>query len=174
MLLIYKPSDVMKRFCLKESVYKKYITALEKEGYIFQRNQQGHRIFSEKDIQTLEIFLELIKYDGMTIELVAKRISKTNNPGNTTEQKQDSYDVMTLVENAVSIALENQKKELTSQFQRTQKQLEQIESRTKERDKLLVESLRETQEVKKLLLEVQKEIAVTKENKKQRWWQNFF
>lgn len=76
MTVIYKPNEVMKKFALKDSLYKKYITALEKEGYIFQKNQQGHRLFTAEDIQVLESFLELIKYDGMTIESVAKQIGQ--------------------------------------------------------------------------------------------------
>lgn len=178
MTVIYKPNEVMKKFGLKESLYKKYIAALEKEGYIFQKNQQGHRIFADEDIETLEKFLELIQYDGMTIESVAKRIGKMKGHAVMTEPKQESYDVMTLVEKAVTVALEAQEKQLTSkfqaQFQQTQEQLNRIETRANERDKILMQSIRESQEVKKLLLEVKEQVVAAKENEKKSWWQRLW
>jgi DNA-binding transcriptional MerR regulator len=177
MTLIYKPNEVMKRFNLKESVYKKYIAALEKEGYLFEKNQQGHRIFSERDIKTFERFLELIRYDGMTIELVAKKIGEINSHNVMTEEKQESHNVMTLFENAVRVALETQEKQLmtkfNSQLKETQEQLNRIETRANDRDQILMQSIRESQEVKKLLLEVKEQIAATKEEKKS-WWKRFF
>jgi DNA-binding transcriptional MerR regulator len=174
MTVIYKPNEVMKKFGLKESLYKKYIAALEKEGYIFQKNQQGHRLFADEDIETLEKFLELIRYDGMTIESVAKKIGKMKGHDVMTEPKQESYDVMTLVEKAVTVALEAQEKQLTSkfqaQFQQTQDQLNRIETRANERDNLLMQSIRESQEVKKLLLEVKEQVAAAKEKENKSWW----
>lgn len=174
MTVIYKPSDIMKKFDLKESLYKKYIAALEKEGYAFQKNQQGHRFFTTEDIEVLENFLELIRYDGMTIESVAKKIGEMKRHDGITIQKSESHDVMTLVEKAVTTALQAQEKELTSkfetQFQETQEFMKRIETRTAERDKLLMQSIRESQETKKLLLEVKEQIAAANE-KKNTWWQ---
>lgn len=177
MTLIYKPSEIMKRFNLKESVYKKYIAALEKEGYLFEKNQQGHRFFSERDIKTFERFLELIRYDGMTIETVAKEIGKLNSHNDMPQGEKEGYNVITLVENTVKAALENQGRQLVekfnSQYKETQEQLTRIETRAQERDKILMESIRESQEVKKILLEVKQEIAAAKEVKKS-WWKRFF
>lgn len=160
MTVVYKPSEIMKKFDLKESLYKKYIAALEKEGYIFQKNQHGHRFFTNEDIETLENFLDLIRYDGMTIDSVAKKIGEMK-----------SHDVMTLVEKVVTVALETQEKHLTARFLQQQEQLNQIETRVKERDQLLMQSIRESQEVKKLLLEMKEQIAAAKEEKKKSWWQ---
>ncbi len=47
----------MKLLDVKESVFKKYVSLIEKEGPLFQKNSQGHRMFSELDVQTLETFL---------------------------------------------------------------------------------------------------------------------
>ena len=179
-MLIYKPSDVMKQLDIKESLYKKYIAALEKDGgYVFQKNQQGHRIFTSEDIQTLEKFMELIKYDGMTIEKVAKKIGEMNGHGAISEEQPNSYDVMTLVEQAVSSALKTQEKQLhdvmtaiANQNNELKEQLKRIEDK---HDKVFVQSLRESQENKKLMIEevkiqVKSEIAAAKEEKK-KWWQ---
>lgn len=75
---VYKTGEVLKRLDLKDSVFKKYIFSLEKEGYSFRRNNLGHRLFTEEDIKALEMFLELISYDGMTIESVARKIGMAN------------------------------------------------------------------------------------------------
>ncbi len=183
MTIVYKPSDVMKQLDIKESLYKKYIAALEKDGgYVFQKNQQGHRIFTAEDIQTMEKFMELIKYDGMTIEKVAKKIREMNGHeghGAISEEQPNSYDVMTLVEQAVSSALKVQEKQLhdvmtaiANQNNELKEQLKRIEDK---HDKVFVQSLRESQENKKLMLEevktqVRSEIAAAKEEKK-KWWQ---
>lgn len=179
MTIIFKPSDVMKQLDIKESLYKKYIAALEKDGgYVFQKNQQGHRIFTAEDIQTLEKFMELIKYDGMTIEKVAKKIGEMNAHDAISEEEPNSYDVMTLVEQAVSSALKVQEKQLhdvmtaiADQNKELKVQLKRIEDK---HDKVFVQSLRESQENKKLMLEevktqVKSEIAAAKEEKK-KWW----
>lgn len=182
MTIVYKPSEVMKQLNIKESLYKKYILALEKDaGYVFQKNQQGHRIFTAEDIQTLEKFMELIKYDGMTIEKVAKKIGEMNNHDGhdvISDEQSNSYDVMALVEQAVSSALKTQEKQLhdvmtaiANQNNELKEQLKRIEDK---HDKVFVQSLRESQENKKLMLEevksqVKSEIAAAKEKKK--WWQ---
>ena len=178
-MLIYKPSDVMNQLDIKESLYKKYIAALEKDGgYVFRKNQQGHRIFTAEDIQTLEKFVELIKYDGMTIEKVAKKIGEMNGHDAISEEQPNSYDVMALVDQAVSSALKIQEKQLhdvmtaiANQNNELKEQLKRIEDK---HDKVFVQSLRESQENKKLMLEevktqVKSEIAAAKEKKK--WWQ---
>ena len=180
MTIIYKPSDVMKQLDIKESLYKKYIAALEKDGgYVFQKNQQGHRIFTAEDIQILEKFMELIKYDGMTIEKVAKKIGEMNGHDAISEEQTNSYDVMALVEQAVSSALNAQEKQLhdvmtaiANQNNELKEQLKRIEDK---HDKVFVQSLRESQENKKLMLEevktqVKSEIAAANEAKK-KWWQ---
>ncbi len=179
MTIIYKPSDVMNQLDIKESLYKKYIAALEKDGgYVFQKNQQGHRIFTAEDIQTLEKFMELIKYDGMTIEKVAKKIGEMNGHDAISEEEPKSYDVMALVEQAVSSALKVQEKQLhdvmtaiSNQNNELKVQLKRIEDKY---DKVFVQSLRESQENKKLMLEevktqVKSEIAAAKGEKK-KWW----
>jgi DNA-binding transcriptional MerR regulator len=169
MTLIYKAKEVMDKLEIKDSVFKKYISILEKEGYIIQKNQQGHRLFTDEDIKTLEKFIELSKYDGMTLESVAKMIGSTiqkNNGHDVIEEKEQSHDVMTLITTAVTTALEEQAKQHSAQLQQMQEQLNRIENSQNDRDLKLVQSLRESQETKKLLLEVKEQIAATQEKKK--------
>lgn len=170
MTVVYKPSDIMKRFDLKESLYKKYILALEKEGYVIQKNQQGHRFFTDEDIKTLEAFIEMIKYDGMTIESVAKKIGEMKGHDGVTEEKQDSHDVMTLVE---MVAEKQQQRhtaemqELTNQIQFLQKQvINQIEASKSEQLRASMEVTKQLNEAKEEILLAIKEQATAKK----KWW----
>jgi DNA-binding transcriptional MerR regulator len=163
MTVIYKPSDVMKKLDLKESVYKKYIKALEDQKYVFQKNQQGHRIFTVEDVQTLENFMELIKYDGMTIESVAKKIGEMKGHAGAPEQKKDSYDVMALVETVVNNALEKQE-------QRHQAELKELSTKL---ESIKIEQLRESMEKTKMINETKEEILLAIQEMavtKKKWW----
>src|SRR4051794_31785028 len=104
MTIVYKAKEVMEKLEIKDSVFKKYISILEKEGYIIQKNQQGHRLFTDENINTLEKFIELSKYDGMTLESVAKMIGSNKQKDNShdvIEENEQSYDVMTLINTAI-------------------------------------------------------------------------
>ncbi|WP_226530890.1 DUF3967 domain-containing protein [Metabacillus niabensis] len=175
MTIVYKAKEVMEKLEIKDSVFKKYISILEKEGYFIQKNQQGHRLFTDEDISTLEKFIELSKYNGMTLESVAKMIGNTKQKSNShdvIEENKQSYDVMTLITTAVTTALEEQAKQHSAQLQQMQEQLNRIESSQNDRDQKLVQSLRESQETKKLLLEVKEQVAATQEKKS--WWQKLW
>ena len=177
MTLIYKAKEVMAKLEIKDSVFKKYIFILEKEGYIIQKNQQGHRLFTDEDIRTLEKFIELSKYDGMTLESVAKMIGSTKQKDNSydvIEEMEPSHDVMTLITTAVTTALEKQARQHSAQHQQILEQLKRIESNQNDRDLKLIQSLRESQETKKLLLEVQEQIAASQEEKKKGFIARFF
>lgn len=175
MTIVYKAKEVMEKLEIKDSVFKKYISILEKEGYFIQKNQQGHRLFTDEDIGTLEKFIELSKYNGMTLESVAKMIGNTKQKSNShdvIEENKQSYDVMTLITTAVTTALEEQAKQHSAQLHQMQEQLNRIESSQNDRDQKLVQSLRESQETKKLLLEVKEQVAATQE--KRSWWQKLW
>lgn len=75
---VYKIGEVLKRLDFKDFVFKKYIFSFEKEGYFFWRNNLGYCFFIEEDIKVLEMFLELISYDGMIIEFVVRKIGMVN------------------------------------------------------------------------------------------------
>lgn len=178
MTIIFKPSDIMKKLDIKESLYKKYIAALEDGGYVFQKNEKGHRIYTQEDVETLEKFMELIRYDGMTIEKVAKKIGEMHGHTDITEEKSNGYDVMALVDQAVSNALKVQEKQfhdvmtaVMTQSNELQEQLKRIENK---HDKVFMESIRESQEVKKIMLEVQEQISAAKEENKKSFFKRLF
>jgi len=171
MTVVYKPAEVMEMLNLKDSTYKKYILELEKEGYVIQKDGRT-RYFTKENIEALEQFIELLKYDGITIPLASKKIAEMYGKQVITEEPK-SYDVMTLVNEAVTTALEQQQKQfhdvmtgITKQNNELKEQLKRIEDK---HDQIFMESIRESQEAKKLMLEVKTEIATAKELKKS-WW----
>jgi DNA-binding transcriptional MerR regulator len=168
----------MKRFDLKESLYKKYILALEKEGYVIRKNQQGHRFFTDEDIKTLEAFIKMIKYAGMTIESVAKKIGEMKGHDGTTEQKQGSHDVMSLVEITINTALEKQGQELSNkrsaEIQELTNQIKFLENQViNQIEASKSEQLRASMETKKQLNEAKEEILLAIKEQaaaKKKWW----
>ncbi|GAA3315717.1 hypothetical protein GCM10020331_011200 [Ectobacillus funiculus] len=74
MTVVYKSSEVMKLLDVKESVFlRNMFHSLRRKALCFKKNSQGHRMFSELDIQTIETFIKLSRYDGVTLESVAKK-----------------------------------------------------------------------------------------------------
>jgi DNA-binding transcriptional MerR regulator len=141
--------------------YGPLLLALEKEGYVFQKNQQGHRIFTDEDIQTLEGFMELIKYDGMTIEFIAKKIRETKGHDSITEPKEDSHTVMNLVETVVNNALQKQEQHYSEQITALANQYSsEVKALVNQIEALKSEQLRESMEQKKLMIETKEEILL--------------
>ena len=184
---VYKTGEVLKRLDLKDSVFKKYIFSLEKEGYSFRRNNLGHRLFTEEDIKALEMFLELISYDGMTIESVARKIGTTNKkqieptghdvmPGSDidghdimTEKDSSSHDAMTLM----NVLLKEQEQRfvrlLQEQEQTFKNEIQAIKNNqtqeVHELKKILLERIDEKEGIEKrdeLLIQVMRDVQETK------------
>ncbi|MBY0008135.1 DUF3967 domain-containing protein [Priestia aryabhattai] len=185
--LVYKTGEVLRKLNLKDSVFKKYISSLEKEGYVFRKNNMGHRLYTEKDIKALEMFLELISYDGMTIESVAKKIGRTyqkqsassshdditssNNKGHDVIQDEDSssHDAMTLV----NVLLKEQEQRFVKLLQQQERLFKNEVQTIKENQtqevhelkRMLIEKLDERDGVEKrdeLLIQVMREVQETK------------
>lgn len=158
---VYKTGEVLKRLNLKDSVFKKYVFSLEKEGYSFQRNNLGHRLFTEEDIKALEMFLELISYDGMTIESVARKIGTANKKqiepmGHDvmTGNDIDGHDVMTEKDASSHDAMTLMSVLLKEQEQRFVRLLEEQEQTFKNEIQAIKDSqIQEVYELKKTLLE---------------------
>ncbi|MGN7485750.1 DUF3967 domain-containing protein [Priestia megaterium] len=184
---VYKTGEVLKRLNLKDSVFKKYVSNLEKEGYVFQKNNLGHRLFTEEDIKALELFLELIGYDGMTIESVAKKIGETNRKqleakgydGITSSDKEghdgivgndsDSHDAMTLM----NVLLKEQEQRfvglLQQQEQTFKNEIQAIKNNqtqeVHELKKILLERMDEKDGIEKrdeILIQVMRDVQETK------------
>lgn len=149
--VIYKSSEVANRFQIKDSVFKKYVYLLEKEGYVFQKNQQGHRLFSEEDIKSLEMLMEMSSYDGVTLEMAAKKICSTKGHDSIPVKVEEHHDVMTLMTKLLEeqrALIEKQTKDQEQQF--AIKMQEILEQKLEEQEKRLLAKL-DIQEHSKLL-----------------------
>ncbi len=179
----------MKLLDVKESVFKKYVSHIEKEGFLFQKNAQGHRMFSELDIQTLETFIKLSRYDGVTLESVAKRVAEWRKnkghddmTGNEIQEQatlnpQDlqSHDVMTLVDSL----LREQEQRFTSQIQQLIQQ--QKEMTTKQDEKLHhillhLDRMDQREQERNRMMQEEKEaqMQIAAAQEKRSWWHRFF
>lgn len=163
--VVYKFSQMVEKLQIKDSVFKKYIYELEEKGYVFEKNRQGHRLFYDEDIQALEMFIKMIQYDGVTIEMAAKKISEMNGYNGISDESKEQHDVMTLMSQLLEeqrTIYEKQAREQEKQFAiKTQEILEQkLEEQEKrvlakiniqEHHNLLKQSIKELREVKQMI-----------------------
>ncbi|ALS77203.1 hypothetical protein AUO94_00450 [Planococcus kocurii] len=95
--------DMQLALGIQVSTLRKYAMALEQHGYIFNKNNQGHRLYTEKDV---DAFLRLISYkklNGMTIDRNAKAVVEWIRESiaedameNYFEREQDTHSLMTM------------------------------------------------------------------------------
>lgn len=57
-----KPVEVQLALEIQTSTLRKYASALEENGYVFNRNKAGHRLYTERD---LDVFERLISYKNI-------------------------------------------------------------------------------------------------------------
>lgn len=160
---VYGSSDIADILHIQESTLRKYCLLLEKSGYAFLKNEQGHRAFFDQDIIVVRKMMNLKNDTDMTVEEAAKSVVAWKN----------GHDIVVSdTEEARYIARYNVLMEEFKVFQEQQHHFNQellqeirrqqayIEHRLEERDRLLLQSMRET-------LAVRKEIAATP---KKKWW----
>ena len=160
---VFGSSDIADVLKIQESTLRKYCLLLEKSGYEFLKNEQGHRAFFDNDVIVLRKMIALKNDTDMTLEEAVKSVMAwkkgTDITVRDTEEKQYIARYNDLMEEFKSFQEQQMKfnKELIREIRSQQ---EYIENRLEQRDQLLMQSIRES-------LEVRKEIAATQ---KKRWW----
>ncbi|WJQ05487.1 MerR family transcriptional regulator (plasmid) [Geobacillus stearothermophilus] len=185
----YSTKDIANIVGIATPTVRKYAQALEKAGYTFIKNDQGFRIFTDKDIQIFERIKEMSNDTGMPVDRIASMLVN--------EQKNDASDPIR-IESEVATPLENELKiidksdidRIDRQYEALLKEIEElkqiviaqqkyIDERLNKRDELLLQSIRALQEQKSAMIEgtqkqekVTLEIAATTEDKrtKKRGW----
>ncbi|MED3783565.1 MerR family transcriptional regulator [Geobacillus stearothermophilus] len=185
----YSTKDIANIVGIATPTVRKYAQALEKTGYTFIKNDQGFRIFTDKDIQIFERIKEMSNDTGMPVDRIASMLVN--------EQKNDASDPIR-IESEVATPLENELKiidksdidRIDRQYEALLKEIEElkqiviaqqkyIDERLNKRDELLLQSIRALQEQKSAMIEgtqkqekVTLEIAATTEDKrtKKRGW----
>lgn len=171
MEVYYKSSEVAKKLGLKESTFKKYYLALEKEGYAVKRNSSNHRVFTNKDVEVIQKFCELIQYDFMTIESVAKEIGKMKGRFLEETDKKEDKNVMTLV----ASALEEQRDMYELKLDKNDSILiEKVQDIMEERTVRLEKELAAIRKHNKELIEANKRIEALLEKQTNKKWYEFW
>lgn len=75
MMKYHAPEDVAGVLNIKPSTLRKYSLLLEKKGYSFQKNAQGHRWYGDSDIIAVQKFITFKDSGGMTLEASAQAVS---------------------------------------------------------------------------------------------------
>jgi DNA-binding transcriptional MerR regulator len=185
----YSTKDIANIVGIATPTVRKYSQALEKAGYTFIKNDQGFRIFTDKDIQIFERMKEMSNDTGMPVDRIASMLVN--------EQKNEVSDpirieseVATPLENELKIIDESDIDRIDRQYEALLKEIQElkqmliaqqkyIDERLNKRDEMLLKSIRALQEQKRAMIEetqkqekVTLETAATTEDKgtKKRGW----
>lgn len=168
---------------IAESTVRKYSQLLEKQGYVFNRNVSGNRIFTEQDVK---VFLEFKKVpkseksvEEVALDIATKYIAKPDTSKEDVSDNTQSHQVferdmlVDLVEkvNVLTDMNEKQTKFNEELLKRLDQQQKYIDDRMNERDKRLIESLRESKEERQALLQI---AATHGEEKKKGFFSRLF
>lgn len=179
----YSTKDIANMTDIAESTVRKYSQLLEKQGYVFNRNVSGNRIFTEQDVK---VFLEFKKgpkneksVEEIALDIATKYITKPDTSkedvsDNTQSDQLFERDMLVdLVEkvNVLTDMNEKQTKFNEELLKRLDQQQKYIDDRMNERDKRLIESLRESQEERQALLQI---AAAQEEDKKKGFFSRIF
>jgi DNA-binding transcriptional MerR regulator len=168
--ILYSPAEVSDTIKVKESTLRKYVNILESAGYIFSKNNRGHRQYKDNDVIALKRFIAASERPDMTLETAAEQIvamydmsdMTLTDTTDITLHKQHSKDISDLKE-----IVENQNKVI----QELIKRLEDRDRFAAERDKKLLDGIKQIQEQKKELLQI---AAANEEEKNKGFWSRVF
>ncbi len=166
-----KVEGVAKLIGVSPSTVKKYYAMFEQEGYSFKRNNEGHILFSNYEIDLLKELIVLKNQPGMTLPNAVKQIvemggmtsvkaeSETTTMSKETEGL-DGADMFIITKQVASVTAElaELKQLIKEQNELVKLQQAQLES-MKQRDVLMVQSLKQAM-VERIVLN---EIAANKE-----------
>jgi len=148
-----KSHDIAKTFGIAESTVRKYAQSLEKAGYVFRKNENNTRIFTDIDELTFRDLIQARKEAGVNLDMAASvaviRRQKQKSPIQSVQPliNKESKDDL------ISHKMRYEIQKLANSFQ---KQIEQIE----EQNQMIISKLQASEEteveIKKQLLESQK------------------
>lgn len=168
--LIYDTDTVSNILGVQASTLRKYCALMQKHGYEFNKNNVGHRIFYQKDIEIIKEIVDLKNSGSLTLNEAFKTILHSDISDTTDIEPitNPNYD-------KIAEQFEEFKNE-QMQFNKTLleqlgKQEDYIKNSINERDRKLMTALKESIETKKQIAEIAEEVAKEKERNKKYWWQ---
>lgn len=136
-MTFHAPEDIATVLNIKPSTLRKYSLLLEQSGYLFKKNAQGHRWYSDIDLMALRKFITLKDSSGMTLEdsadavflwskseSVAGRATVSEATQGDTERHEASVNELTLEERLLRL-IQHQQQTIDRMAQSIQKQEEQ-------------------------------------------------
>jgi DNA-binding transcriptional MerR regulator len=82
----YTPKDLSEMLGIESVTLRKYSIALEKAGYIFLRNDNDRRLYSERDVMALQQLKALRERNALNVENAAMAVAtKHRKPNETSE-----------------------------------------------------------------------------------------
>jgi DNA-binding transcriptional MerR regulator len=176
-----KIDEMARTLDMSPSTVKKYYLLVEQHGYRFKRNQQGHVMFSEQDLQLFRKLIQMKNEPGITLPKAVEKVMSliTDITVITDEVITDTTPITVMTEKFETLKelFLNQQHQLNLLIKDQQEKKILVESNVSRRDELLMQSIRETQEVKKMLLslkEVEEAIKEIASERQKRWWQRLF
>ncbi|WP_342048043.1 helix-turn-helix domain-containing protein [Bacillus sp. OTU530] len=120
-----KSNDIARTFGIAESTVRKYAQALEKSGYVFRKNENNTRVFSDTDELVFRDLIQARKEAGVSLDMAAF-VSVTRRQ----QQKSPTQSVQPLVykESQADTAPHEIRHALQELAYSFQKQIEQIET----------------------------------------------
>ncbi|WP_144519323.1 DUF3967 domain-containing protein [Bacillus thuringiensis] len=170
---VYSPTDVQELLKIDSSTLRKYAILLEKHGYIFLKNDRGHRGYFDKDIITLRKLIEFSKQQDMTLERSAKAVltwvPKDDVTVNATNKRMSDPHIERyndILKRLIYLEDYTQKQDVFQKklLAQLQKQQQYIQDSLEKRDQALMTSIRDLQQEKRVLIEQ----AASQEKKP--WW----
>lgn len=177
----YSPKEMSTTLDVGDSTLRKWCLALEKNGYVFIRNDQNSRVYVENDLVVLRHFQQLVKQHNMQLENAAQLVVDRFGTGASevgtgvvpVEKEEKQRDLMRSNEFVQKLLDHIEKQEAFNQelLKRLETQQKYIDERLEERDRKFMESLRDSQETKQQLLEI---AAAHEEEKKKGFLSRLF
>lgn len=152
---MYGSKEIAAILGVKPVTVRKYAAALEDAGYIVERSDSGHRVYSEVDATVYRELQALCERSGMTVEKAAMVVA--------TQHVRARGSVAPAVieqQNAIAQRYEERYTEMMGIIETLKEQNERLNKRMEEQNTNVSVILREILETKKLLIE--------KNNRK--WW----
>lgn len=148
-----KSNDIARTFGIAESTVRKYAQALEKAGYVFRKNENNTRVFSDTDELVFRDLIQARKEAGVGLDMAAF-VSATRRQ----QQKSPTQSVQPLVyrESQADTTPHETRYALQELAYSFQKQIEQIEIQNQKILSRLQASEEAEIEIRKQLQEAQK------------------
>lgn len=163
----YYSKDVAIELEITTSTLRRWSIELEKEGYIFHRNEKEQRVYYERDFRALREMKKLLS-NSVPFKDAIKAIASRNFENENTEKTPSVYSEMMRLskhelEEIISNAIEKEHEKMMKTFE------EKLNDTIEMRDRILM------QQINRTLEDNQKLIAAAEESEnKKSWWQKIF